>query len=315
MSKVGNMEWNLAASQAQEDFTKARNRAWIRELQACLHPDKTRLLSLQDVKKLVKPKNEVYIGVKAVPIQKIIGSEGRYNDFDDCFLPLSNQLKERWVNVDTAHLTDIILPPVQLYEIAGVYFVRDGNHRVSVAKAQGVEFIDAEIISLQSEMQLPATVRHGTLLQTVITYEKRIFYDETNFGDLTDYWTLDFTSPGRYDVIYNHILVHKYYLNEQKTEEIRFDEALLSWFQMVYLPIIAIIEKYHLLSDFKNRTASDIYVWIVKHWDELKQKNGNDYSLDDAAKDFAEKRKPDTASFLSKIKKMLTRRSLRYRKQ
>lgn len=274
--------------QAQEDFLKARNKAWINEIQNLIHPDKKRLLSLNDVKKILKPKNEVYIGVKIIPIKKIVGSEGRYNDFDNHFLPRSNELKQRWIDIDQAHLSDVILPPIQLYELAGLYFVRDGNHRVSVAKAQGVEFIDAEVISLQSEIQLPPNVRQDTLHEAVIHYEKRIFYNETHFGDLTDYWSLDFTSTGRYDVIYNHILVHKYFMNEQQSSEIDFAEALISWFKTVYLPVIDVIEKYKLLADFKSRTKSDIYVWVVKHWDHLKQKNGNDYSLDEATKDFAE---------------------------
>ena len=272
--------------QAQEDFSKARNKAWINEMQHVMHPDKKRLLSFNDVKKILKPKNEVYIGLKTVPIKKIVGSEGRYNDFDNHFLPRSNELKQRWVNVDQAHLSDIVLPPIQLYELGGLYFVRDGNHRVSVAKTQGVEFIDAEVITLHSEVQLPPDVRLDTLLAAVIRYEKRVFYNETHFGDLTDYWDLDFTEAGRYDVIYNHILVHKYYMNEQQQTEIDFSDALLSWFQTVYLPVIDVIDKYNLLSDFKDRTKSDIYVWIVKHWDRLKQKNGNDFSLDDAARDF-----------------------------
>ena len=294
--------------QAQEDFSKARNKAWINEMQHVMHPDKKRLLSLNDVKKILKPKNEVYVGLKTVPIHKIVGSEGRYNDFDNHFLPRSNELKQRWVNVDQAHLSDIILPPIQLYELGGLYFVRDGNHRVSVGKAQGVEFIDAEVISLQSEVQLPPDVRLDTLLAAVIRYEKRVFYNETHFGDLTDYWDLDFTATGRYDVIYNHILVHKYYMNEQQHTEIDFNDALVSWYKTVYLPVIAVIDKYTLLSDFKDRTKSDIYVWVVKHWDRLKQKNGNDYSLDAATKDFVKLEQASHArhgSFFTRLKALL----------
>ena len=294
--------------QAQEDFSRARNKAWINEMQNIMHPDKKRLLSLNDVKKILKPKNEVYIGLKTIPIKKIVGSEGRYNDFDNHFLPRSNELKQRWVNIDQAHLSDIVLPPIQLYELGGLYFVRDGNHRVSVAKTQGVEFIDAEVISLQSEVQLPPDVRLDTLLDAVIRYEKRVFYNETHFGDLTDYWDLDFTEAGRYDVIYNHILVHKYYMNEQQHIEINFNDALISWFKTVYLPVIAVIDKYTLLSDFKDRTKSDIYVWIVKHWDRLKQKNGNDFSLDDAARDFVELEQASHerhGSFFTRLKALL----------
>lgn len=302
------MQPNIFKFQAQEDFVKARNKAWVNDLQNLMNPDKKKLLSFNDVKKILKPQNEVYAGLKVVPIKKIVGSEGRYNDFDNHFLPRSNELKQRWMNVDEAHLSNVVLPPIQLYELGGLYFVRDGNHRVSVAKAQGVEFIDAEVTSLQSEIQLPATVQQNTLLEAVITYEKRVFYSETHFGDLTDCWDLDFTATGRYDVIYNHILVHKYFINEQQSSEVAFTDALVSWYTTVYLPVIAVIEKYRLLADFKNRTKSDIYVWVVKHWDRLKQKNGNDYSLDAATKDFVKLEQASHAkhgSFFTRLKALL----------
>ena len=302
------MQPNIFKFQAHEDFVKARNKAWVNDLQNLMNPDKKKLLSFNDVKKILKPQNEVYAGLKVVPIKKIVGSEGRYNDFDNHFLPRSNELKQRWMNVDEAHLSDVVLPPIQLYELGGLYFVRDGNQRVSVAKAQGVEFIDAEVTSLQSEIQLPATVQQNTLLEAVITYEKRVFYSETHFGDLTDCWDLDFTATGRYDVIYNHILVHKYFINEQQSTEIAFTDALVSWYTTVYLPVITVIEKYRLLADFKNRTKSDIYVWVVKHWDRLKQKNGNDYSLDAATQDFVKLEQASHAkhgSFFTRLKALL----------
>ena len=67
-----------------------------------------------------------------------------------------------------------------MYEIGGLYFVRDGNHRVSVAKSRGCEMIDAEVISLQSEIKLKAGMSKNKILKTVVEYEKREFYSETN---------------------------------------------------------------------------------------------------------------------------------------
>ncbi|HHU37470.1 MAG TPA: transcriptional regulator [Treponema sp.] len=280
---------NIIQHQAKEDFSRARNRAFIKEIQNFLTPDRRKLLSFHDVKKILKPNNEVYIGMKAVSIDKIAGSEGRYRDFDSHFLPKSSFLRHRWERVDEAHLTDVSLPPIQLYEIGGLYFVRDGNHRVSVAKAQGVEFIDAEIISLKSEIKLTSKVTPETLLDEVIKYEKRIFYTNTSFGDLTDEWNLDFTAAGQYDVIYNHILVHKYYINETVKTEIPFPEAMLSWYKNVYQPVIRIIEKKKLLKKFRGRTSSDLYVWVIKQWDELKKTCGDSFPLDEATNRIEEK--------------------------
>lgn len=281
---------NFTKVQAGEDFSRARNKALLNEIQNFLNPDKNRLLSFHDVKKILKPQNEVYIGMKTVPIDRIVGSEGRYRDFDNHFFPRNSILKERWERVDQAHLDDIILPPIQLYEIAGLYFVRDGNHRVSVAKTQGILDIDAEVISLQSEIKIREGTDPAHILEAVIDYEKRVFYAETGFGDVTDYWDLNFSTTGQYDVIYNHILVHKYYINEHKEEEIRFENALGSWYDHVFIPVIDLITRYRLLKKFKGRTASDLYVWIIKHWDNLKGKYGVNISLDDAARDFTRKR-------------------------
>ncbi|ULQ60144.1 transcriptional regulator [Brucepastera parasyntrophica] len=275
---------NFVRVQAMEDFNRARNKALFNEIQHFLNPDRRKLLSFDEVKNLLKPKNEVYLGMQTVPIEKIAGSEGRYLDFDNHFLPRRVNLRQRWERVDEAHLSDIILPPIQLYEIGGLYFVRDGNHRVSVAKAQDVRYIDAEVISLQSEIKLKPGITPETLLTEIIEYEKRNFYAETAFGDLTDDWNLDFTSTGQYDVILAHILEHKYFINEKVETEISFNDALLSWYNNVYHPILMVIKKHRLLRKFRNRTASDLYVWIVKRWDDLKRKYGLEYSLDEATK-------------------------------
>jgi len=253
-----------------------------------MNTDKNRMLSFHDVKDILKPKNQVYMGSRTVPIRLIAGSEGRYRDFNKYFLPKTEHLRYRWQRVDEAHLQDIILPAILLYEIGGVYFVRDGNHRVSVAKAQNVEFIDAEVISLSSEINLRPDMTIDQLREALVGYEKIIFYENTKFGELTGDTALDFSSPGQYDVIYNHILVHKYFLNESKEGEIPFSEALVSWYNNVYDPAIAVIRKQWLLVNFPGRTESDLYVWIVKHWDFLKKKYGV-YPLADAADDFSRK--------------------------
>ncbi|MDR0487368.1 MAG: transcriptional regulator [Treponema sp.] len=282
------MDVNSVNQQAETDFNRAMNKAFLSQIQHFLNTDRNRLLSFNDVKDILKPKNEVYRGTQIVPIKLIVGSEGRYRDFNKYFLPRVEHLRSRWKRVDEAHIKDIILPSIQLYEIGGVYFVRDGNHRVSVARAQDVEFIDAEVTSLATEINITPAMTTEKIQEALITYEKNIFYDRTEFGTLTNCYDLNFSSPGRYDVIYNHILVHKYYLNENKEEELPFGEALVSWYDNVYNPVIAIIREQWLLVNFHGRTEADLYVWIIKHWDFLKKKYGS-YSLAKAAGDFSQK--------------------------
>jgi len=287
---------NFITLQASEDFTRARGKALLSQIQNFLNTDRDNLLSFHDVKDILKPKNEVYMGNRTVPIKQIAGSEGRYHDFNKFFLPRKEHLRYRWQRVDEAHIGDIILPPILLYEIGGIYFVRDGNHRVSVSKMQNVEFIDAEVIKLSTEVNLKPSMTTDELRIALIEYEKNIFYTETLFGDLTGYKDLNFSSPGRYDVIYNHILVHKYYLNENIEKEIPFNDALVSWYNNVYNPIIKVIRDHWLLVNFPGRTEADLYVWIIKHWDFLKKKYGT-YSLSNAAMDFSKKYGQDKGKF------------------
>ncbi|MBQ9494653.1 MAG: transcriptional regulator [Treponema sp.] len=288
------------SAQTDEDFYKAHNKALFNEIQHFLNPQEASLISFSEIKSLLNPKNETYIGIQTIPISKIVGSEGRYRDFDNRFFPKSAFLRERWRHVDEASYECITLPPIKVYELGGLYFVRDGNHRVSVAKARGVEYIDAEIISLQSEIRLKPAYTLKSMRKEIIFYEKRLFYAETNFGDITDFWGLDFSSTGQYDIIYNHILTHKYFINKNKTEEIAMENAIQSWYGDVYVPIIHVIERQRVMRHFRHNTKSDLYVWIITYWDELKKKFG-DIQLDDAVLSFTRTRSTNPFKHIKNI--------------
>ncbi len=274
---------------AREDFNKAITKQNLSKILFALTPEKQTLLSLQDVKNLLKPKMETYRGMKAVDIDRIVGSEGRYNDFNSRFFPKYKHIRSRWENIDKAHISDIILPPVKLYQISGIYFVRDGNHRVSVAKANGQYSIDAEVIELNSEIPITPDMTRSDLKAGVIQYEKDRVFNNTELGEVINPDDLNFTATGRFIEILRHIQGHKYFLNEKIEKEIPFIEAGLSWHNEIYSPIVEIILKNKILNRFPGRTKSDLYMWIIKHWDNFKKKYGNDYPLEKAAIDFSEK--------------------------
>ncbi len=274
---------------ASQDFNKARGQETFSRIMNLLDPGSDEMLSLQEVKDLLRPKSETYRGMKTVNINLIVGSEGRYRDFNRRFLPKHEYLRNRWTRVDKAHLESIILPPIKLYEIGGVYFVRDGNHRVSVARSQGVQAIDAEVVSLSSEVTLRPNMNKRELLHQVIGYEKKRFYENMHFDRLVPHYELVFTAPGRYDEIVQHIYGHKYYINQHYQNEIPLETAVISWVNNVYKPIVDIIEHEGLLHRFPGRTAADLYVWIVKHWHELKQLHGPNVSVQTAVLDYSER--------------------------
>jgi hypothetical protein len=124
---------------------------------------------------------------------------------------------------------------------------------------------------------------------------------------------IDFTEPGRYEELLRHIQGHKYFLNQDREEEIPFLEAAQSWYRNLYRPIIRIIREENILSRFPGRTHSDLYMWIIKHWDELKKKYGNDFSLKIAALDFSQKygksMKHQVRDFIASVLRALFRRN------
>lgn len=274
-------------SEARDDFNRARKNAFFTQLFALFSPGKHELLSLQEVRDVLKPRGETYRGMREVPIERIVGSEGRYRDFNKQFLPRHEYLRNRWQRVDMAHLTDVILPPIALYEIGGVYFVRDGNHRVSVAKAQGVQQIDAEVVALDTEIPIQESLTRENLRKAVIEHEKANFYRRMPIERVLPGCNLSVSATGRYDELMQHIHGHKYFLNERETVEIPLEHALQSWYDNVYRPIVDIIRENNLMARFPGRTETDMYLWIVKHWDELKRRYGPDFPVQQAARDYS----------------------------
>ncbi|MBN1646626.1 MAG: transcriptional regulator [Spirochaetales bacterium] len=274
---------------ARDDFNKARFRETLSRILNLLSTERQELMSLQDVREMVRPKRENYRGMQVVRIDHIVGSEGRYGDFNQSFLPKHEYIRDRWESVDRAHLQDINLPPIKLYKIGDVYFVRDGNHRVSVARMKGGVNIDAEVIELDSEIPIEPSMTQNDLKNKVIEYERDRVFRKTDLGKIIKKEKLSFSETGRYLEILKHINVHKYYLNQNKKEEISFVEAGKSWYKTLYQPIIEAIENNNLLFRFPGRTRSDLYVWIIQHWDELKREEGGNVPIEEAAVDYARK--------------------------
>ena len=140
--------------QAQKDFSRARRKAFLRRIGAFLRRDFTsnQLLSFEEVKGTLGPVSQVYLGMREVPLDKIVGSVGRYTDFDRAFLPSKGYLAERWKRIDRMMRRFGELPPVDLYKVGEAYFVLDGNHRVSVARYLGVGWIDAHVTGVHGRV-------------------------------------------------------------------------------------------------------------------------------------------------------------------
>jgi len=132
--------------QAEVDFDRARRRAFFGSVAARLRRECGRLLAFDEIRERHLAHNSYRLGLRDVEVSKIVGSVGRHAAFDRGFMPTKASLAERWKRVDRAFHSELDLPAVRLYKIGDSYFVEDGNHRVSVARYQGVPTIEADVI-------------------------------------------------------------------------------------------------------------------------------------------------------------------------
>jgi hypothetical protein len=139
-----------AAQRAAVLYEQARHPGWLQRLWARLRRQPRRLLHLACIEAAAKICGRHYLGLQTVPIACIRGTEGREQDFDAAFHPLSPRTRGRWLKIAVAQQTGETLPPVELIQVGSIYFVRDGHHRISVAAALGQTEIDAEVTAWQT---------------------------------------------------------------------------------------------------------------------------------------------------------------------
>lgn len=146
------VEYMSLDEQVDADFGRARRKSAFRRLMFRLRRDPApeRLSCFEETKRKLGAVGGVRLGQRVVRLRDVVGSVGRCSQFDGAFLPIGERARTRWQRVDQAFHHGQDLPPVSLYKIGDEYFVEDGNHRVSVARYHGVEWIDAEVTEFRA---------------------------------------------------------------------------------------------------------------------------------------------------------------------
>jgi hypothetical protein len=198
---------------------------------------------------------------EAIPVNKIVGSVGRYKDFTRDFLPRNPDLAQRWARIEDALDSPEGLPPIEVYKVGSVYFVADGNHRVSVARANGFQDIEAYV----TEIPVDPGIKPGdTLDEAIIKAERVNFMAETGITDRYPHPDIYFTRPGGFPQLMGHVKIHRRLMQREQGEgsPVSITEAACDWYENAYLPIVEAIRARQLLRRFPGRTAADLYVWI-----------------------------------------------------
>ena len=258
--------------QTSAQFDAAMRRALVESILGRLGGRHQRLIPFDEVMRIIgntRPQR-TRTQPELIPLDKIVGSVGRYRDFTRTFLPTENVNRERWMRVASL-LDGPGWPPIEVYKIGDVYFVSDGNHRVSVARANGMKEIEAYV----TEVQLPEGVTLTPDMdvdELLIQLERAQFLEKTRLHELRPDVHIDLTEPGRYRELLEHIDVHRYYLGLEKQRYIPYEEAVNSFIDNVYLPIVEEIRKSGILKEFPGRTEADLYLWIARHRERLREK-------------------------------------------
>ena len=187
-------------------------------------------------------------GIHEIALDLIVGSVGRYHDFDRQFRIGAHLPAERLEKIAAALRQGKSLPPVKLYQIKNQYYVLDGNHRVAAAKQLGHEEIKAHIFEF---------IPSKKSIENLIYRERLAFEDYTLLTH-----SIELTELGQYSRLNDQIAKHRDFLASQTPEPISTHTAAQDWYRTIYRPLVAVIDKGNLLAHFPHRTLADLYAYV-----------------------------------------------------
>ena len=257
---------------AVHDFQSAHLRGKLQGVLARITGKSNELLSYEEVADKLKLQGRSDKGIQTIPVDAIIGSVGRYTDFTRTFLPRRVEDQQRWANVKAVALDPVGegLQPIEVYKVSEVYFVLDGNHRVSIARQEGWKMMEAHVIEITTNIPLTPNIQPDEL---IVKAEYADFLEQTGLNRTQEPVDLRTTVPGGYQRLLDEISTRHYQMEEQ-LQEVSLQEAAESWYREIYLPFAEAVRERGMMRWFPDRTLTDLYVWMAKHRGELEKDLG-----------------------------------------
>jgi hypothetical protein len=246
-------------------FRKARRREAYRRLSKIAGRRRSRpLLSLDEVSRRLEAFEQSYLGVRPIPVSKIVGTLSRVDDFDRDFLPKRSKIQERWRSVEET-FPEGDFPPIVVYELNDRYFVVDGHHRVAIARARGIEYIDAEITRLRSRWDIPPE----DIATIIMAEQRRRFLEESGLERARPEAGIEFSRPQGYIELLEHIKIHGFHLLMERGEPMSMEGIAGDWYDRVYLPTVEAIHREALNDLLPRATDADLFLWVGQRRREL----------------------------------------------
>ena len=271
MNPSGELGEHVRLTTALEDFQRAHRRAALNEVMGRLQGKPVELLSFSEVSRALQVAGQAERGVHEIRVDQIVGSVGRYQDFDRSFLPRNKENAQRWAHLLAVAPDLTTLPPIEVYQIGSAYFVIDGNHRVSLAHHLGREFITAQVTEVRTRAPLPEELDP---LHLVLAAEYAAFLERTRLDRYRPAADVQLSLPGRYEKLENHMEVHRFFIEMAEDRALSDSEAVTRWYDEAYLPVVETIREQGLLRGFHGRTEADLYLWIAENQAALRNELG-----------------------------------------
>jgi hypothetical protein len=227
------------------------------------------LLPLAEVTDRLRIRGQHYVGVKTIPVGRIIGSVDRSVDFDRMFRPRRLPLRRRLQALRDA-FPDGMVPAISVYEVGGMYFVVDGHHRVALAHQLQMDYIEAEVTSITTSYALTPDV---DIRQLIHTEQHRIFKERSRLLVRHPEAKIMFSRPSGYGQILDLVEAHAYQLSVRTGQLVPLEEATADWYDTDYRPATAAIHQARLPQAYQYATKGDIYLWVEAKRRELQTTN------------------------------------------
>jgi dienelactone hydrolase len=277
-----------APPNTQRQWEDARRAAFVQDVLSAFTRRQTDLLPFEEVRQELQLRDVRYVGLQDVPLDQIVGSVGRYQDFTRAFFPRRAVARDRWRKIARlAAVMDTSLPPVELYKVGEVYFVRDGNHRVSVARRQKSPAIQAYVWEYETRVPLTPDITPDELLRKAA---QAAFLEQTGVDRfLCSDMRIELSQPDGYEDLLYEIGAFQHTLSRIDERRVPFEEAVQLWCEMRYTPIVEIMREGNILQEFPGRTEADLYLWLCRNQEELDTRYGQSVMIQEAAEDLAER--------------------------
>ncbi len=220
-----------------------------------------RLLELDEVERRLKPFGRRYLGVRAIPLDALVGTDSRASSFTRDFRPLHAFSRDRLRSLEGA-FADGALPPIVTVKLGEAYFVIDGHHRAALARRRGGVMIDADVTELIARVPLPAG---ADMLEVVLRELERIFLEDSGLDDARPGVRVPVSRPAHYLELLENIQVHGYHLMRGHGRVLENAEIAADWYDATYLPTLEAIDRLRLDRVYRDAPPGDLFLVLHQH--------------------------------------------------